>query len=119
MLSAPGILASQWLCERQVSRLDVPGVLTWNLTRHYHSILFGLPVNEERLAQVIFTCCLQRDLTIWPHGLDTEIGERGVSAVGAEVNPSNLLSRCYSFWWAKAEGIACPRHIFSGDLSLP
>jgi ATP-binding cassette subfamily C (CFTR/MRP) protein 4 len=45
-------------------------------------ILFGQPLDEERLKKVIQCCSLNRDLTLFPNGLDTFVGERGVTLSG-------------------------------------
>ncbi len=47
-----------------------------------NNILFGLPLDEERLNEVIKVCELNEDLKMLARGLDTEIGERGVNISG-------------------------------------
>ncbi len=51
------------------------------------NILFGLEnpdVSDERLNKVIALACLEKDIDQWPKGLDTIIGERGVSLSGGQ-----------------------------------
>ena len=43
------------------------------------NILFGLPYDKERYAEVINVCSLQRDFELLPYGDQTEIGERGTN----------------------------------------
>jgi len=47
------------------------------------NILLGLPA-DEALARAIYVAALDRDLTGFPHGLDTEIGARGVRLSGGQ-----------------------------------
>jgi ATP-binding cassette subfamily B protein len=51
------------------------------------NILFGLEypeVSEEKLNHVIELACLTKDIDQWPNGLETIIGERGVSLSGGQ-----------------------------------
>ena len=51
------------------------------------NILFGLEnpdVSDERLNKVIALACLEKDIDQWPKGLNTIIGERGVSLSGGQ-----------------------------------
>lgn len=51
------------------------------------NILFGLEnpeVSQDRLNHVIELACLSKDIDQWPDGLDTIIGERGVSLSGGQ-----------------------------------
>ncbi|KAI9224707.1 hypothetical protein BC828DRAFT_395107 [Blastocladiella britannica] len=48
------------------------------------NILFGLPMDEERYAQVIFACALLPDLKMLPDGDLTLIGERGINLSGGQ-----------------------------------
>ncbi|OCH90238.1 hypothetical protein OBBRIDRAFT_812797 [Obba rivulosa] len=48
------------------------------------NILFTNPYNEERYHKVIHQCALERDLSLFDAGDQTEVGERGIT-----------LSRCY------------------------
>ncbi|GJN90292.1 hypothetical protein Rhopal_003300-T1 [Rhodotorula paludigena] len=51
------------------------------------SITFGYPLDEKRLSAVIKACALERDLEILPDGVQTFVGERGISlsAIEAEI----------------------------------
>ena len=47
-----------------------------------NNILFGLPLDQERLSQVVRVCQLEEDVAQLANGLDTQIGERGVNISG-------------------------------------
>ena len=61
-----------------------------------NNILFGLPLDEERLHEVVRVCQLEEDLTQLANGLDTEIGERGVNISGGQKARISLARACYS-----------------------
>ena len=61
-----------------------------------NNIVFGLPVDEERLSQVVRVCELEEDLTQLPNGLDTQIGERGLNISGGQRARISLARACYS-----------------------
>ena len=61
-----------------------------------NNILFGLPLNEDRLNDVLRVCQLEEDLTQMVNGLDTEIGERGVNISGGQRARISLARACYS-----------------------
>ncbi|KAI8897759.1 P-loop containing nucleoside triphosphate hydrolase protein [Globomyces pollinis-pini] len=48
------------------------------------NILFGTEYNAERLASVVQTCSLSRDVQEMSDGIDTEIGEKGVNLSGGQ-----------------------------------
>ncbi len=48
------------------------------------NILMGRSVENERLDQVIEACCLKETLATMPDGLETLIGERGVTLSGGQ-----------------------------------
>ncbi|GAA5998451.1 uncharacterized protein JCM10292_002702 [Rhodotorula paludigena] len=48
------------------------------------SITFGYPLDEKRLSAVIKACALERDLKIFPDGVQTFVGERGISLSGGQ-----------------------------------
>ena len=61
-----------------------------------NNILFGLPLNEQRLQEVVRVCELEQDLTQLVHGLDTQIGERGINLSGGQRARISLARACYS-----------------------
>ena len=46
-----------------------------------NNIIFGLPLDEDKLSKVIEVCELKEDLKLFARGLDTEIGEKVVPSV--------------------------------------
>ncbi len=48
------------------------------------NILLNLPLDEARLSAVVQACCLQADIDAWQNGLDTEIGQRGITLSGGQ-----------------------------------
>jgi len=48
------------------------------------NILSGLPYNEEKLNEAILGANLIPDLSIFPFGIETEIGERGINLSGGQ-----------------------------------
>ena len=60
------------------------------------NILFGLPLDEKRLDEVIKACQLTHDLALFPKGLNTIIGERGLNISGGQKARISLARACYS-----------------------
>ena len=60
------------------------------------NILFGTPYNKERYEKVLDSCCLRPDLSIWPAGDMTEIGERGVTMSGGQKQRVSIARAVYS-----------------------
>ena len=61
-----------------------------------NNIIFGLPLDEDKLSKVIEVCELKEDLKLFARGLDTEIGERGVNISGGQKARLSLARACYS-----------------------
>ncbi|TVU41657.1 hypothetical protein EJB05_15196, partial [Eragrostis curvula] len=60
------------------------------------NILFGLPMDKERYADVIRVCCLEKDLETMEFGDITEIGERGVTLSGGQRQGFSSPAPCTS-----------------------
>ena len=61
-----------------------------------NNILFGLPLDEDRLREVVRVCQLEQDLAQLASGLDSQIGERGVNISGGQKARISLARACYS-----------------------
>lgn len=59
------------------------------------NILFGRNFQEARYKQVLHVCCLDRDITLFPQGDETIVGERGVSLSGGQKARINLARAIY------------------------
>ncbi|VDP78169.1 unnamed protein product [Echinostoma caproni] len=57
------------------------------------NIVFGLPVDPVRLAQVVQACALGPDLATFPHGLGTDVGEAGGSRLSGGQRARIALAR--------------------------
>jgi ATP-binding cassette subfamily C (CFTR/MRP) protein 4 len=53
-------------------------------------------MNETRYVKTILSCCLERDLEIFPKGDLTEIGERGVNLSGGQKARVSLARAVYA-----------------------
>jgi len=60
------------------------------------NILFGKPMDETKYKQVLFACCLERDLEIFEFGDLTEIGEAGINLSGGQRQRISLARAVYS-----------------------
>eukprot|EP01122_Echinamoeba_exundans_P011726 TRINITY_DN4766_c0_g1_i1.p1 TRINITY_DN4766_c0_g1~~TRINITY_DN4766_c0_g1_i1.p1 ORF type:complete len:1175 (+),score=383.98 TRINITY_DN4766_c0_g1_i1:538-4062(+) len=60
------------------------------------NILFGLPYDEKRYENAVFSCALKPDLAMLPKGDETEIGERGINVSGGQKQRIALARAVYS-----------------------
>ncbi len=70
-----------------------PWVLNASLREN---ITFGEPYEEARFRRVIQCCALEPDIEAIPHGVDTEIGERGINLSGGQRARVSLARALYS-----------------------
>jgi ABC-type transport system involved in cytochrome bd biosynthesis fused ATPase/permease subunit len=47
-----------------------------------NNVLFDLPMNEQKFNEVLDVTCLKDDIKILTQGINTEIGERGITLSG-------------------------------------
>ncbi|XP_068629128.1 ATP-binding cassette sub-family C member 4-like [Battus philenor] len=59
------------------------------------NILFGQPFQKSRYMEVCKVCALEKDISLFPHGDKTVIGERGVSLSGGQRARINLARAVY------------------------
>ncbi|KAI9345679.1 P-loop containing nucleoside triphosphate hydrolase protein [Obelidium mucronatum] len=72
---------------------QTPWILSGSIQEN---ILFGSPLDAQKLTRVIKSCALTRDLEIFEHGLETLVGERGVTLSGGQKARLALARACYS-----------------------
>lgn len=60
------------------------------------NILFGSPFDEERYAEVLYSCALLPDLEVMPDSDMTEIGEKGVNLSGGQKQRISLARATYA-----------------------
>ena len=60
------------------------------------NIIFGGEFDEVRYNQIVQACCLLNDFKQFPHGDQTEIGERGVNLSGGQKARLSLARALYS-----------------------
>ncbi|KAJ3501228.1 hypothetical protein NLJ89_g9435 [Agrocybe chaxingu] len=61
-----------------------------------HNILFGAPYSATRYAEVLHQTGLERDLTLFAAGDQTEVGERGLTLSGGQKARVTLARAVYS-----------------------
>lgn len=59
------------------------------------NILFGRPYDKHRFAAVLRACALERDIELFPGGLECEIGERGINLSGGQKHRVSLARAVY------------------------
>ncbi|CAH2099614.1 unnamed protein product [Euphydryas editha] len=82
--------------------VDVTGVVSYASQDSWlfvgsvrQNILFGQPFMRTRYMEVCRVCALERDISLFPHGDKTIVGERGVSLSGGQRARINLARAVY------------------------
>lgn len=72
---------------------QIPWIMSGTVRQN---ILFGLPYDEVRFNAAVHAAALDDDLRGMPAGVDTEIGERGISISGGQKARLSLARAAYS-----------------------
>jgi ATP-binding cassette subfamily C (CFTR/MRP) protein 4 len=59
------------------------------------NILFGEPLDKQKYQEVIRVCCLEHDLSLFPHGNNSLVGERGMLLSGGQKARISLARAVY------------------------
>ncbi|XP_032511553.2 probable multidrug resistance-associated protein lethal(2)03659 [Danaus plexippus] len=102
--SGKSTLLLMMLCELPCStgNVDVTGSVSYASQDPWlfigsvrQNILFGQPFIKSRYMEVCKVCALERDISLFPHGDKTIVGERGVSLSGGQRARINLARAVY------------------------
>ncbi|KAI8614494.1 P-loop containing nucleoside triphosphate hydrolase protein [Chytriomyces sp. MP71] len=72
---------------------QTPWILSGTIAEN---ILFGSSFDETKMRDVIKACALERDLQLFENGLNTVVGERGITLSGGQKARVALARACYS-----------------------
>ncbi|KAF9019789.1 multidrug resistance-associated ABC transporter [Hymenopellis radicata] len=74
----------------------VPQVPWIRNTTLRENVMFGQPLDDDKLDEVIQACCLEHDIEMLPQGDMTEIGEKGINLSGGQKARVSLARAAYS-----------------------